>query len=211
MATVRLSAEPRDTSGKGAARSLRREGRVPAVIYGHGREPQAFSVTTREIERVLGQISAASTIIELDLDGRTSRTLIREIQRHPVKRTLLHIDFQEVVAGERVTVKIPVVLNGTPEGVRLGGGMLDQVTYEVNVQADPAAIPARFELEVTGLQIAQVLHVRDIVLPEGVTVLDDEALTVCTVQPPRVSEETAEEPTGAEPELIRKPKEEEEA
>ncbi|HEY0971246.1 MAG TPA: 50S ribosomal protein L25/general stress protein Ctc [Gemmatimonadales bacterium] len=211
MATVRLNAQPRDRSGKGAARSLRREGRVPAVIYGHGREPQALSVATREIERILGQISAASTVIELDLDGSTSRTLIREIQRHPVKRTLIHIDFQEVVAGELVTVKIPVVLHGVPEGVRLGSGMLDQVMYELHIQADPSSIPASVEADVTPLQIAQVLHVRDLSLPEGVVVLDDESLTVCTVQPPRVSEETAEEPTGGEPELIRKAKEEEEA
>lgn len=211
MATVRLSAEPRDRNGKGAARSLRREGRVPAVVYGHGREPQALSLATREIERILGQISAASTVIELELGGRTSRTLIREIQRHPVKRTILHLDFQELVAGESVTVKIPVVLHGTPEGVRLGGGMLDQVMYELNIQADPANIPGQVAADVTALQIAQVLHVRDLSLPEGVTVLDDEALTVCTVQPPRVSEETEEAAGGAEPELIRKAKEEEEA
>ncbi len=210
MATVRLSAEPRDQSGKGAARSLRREGRVPAVIYGHGREPQSLSIAAREIERILGQISAASTVIELDLDGRTSRTLIREIQRHPVKRTLIHVDFQEVVAGELVAVKLPIVLLGTPEGVRLGNGMLDQVMYEINIQADPSDIPNHVEIDVTGLQIAQALHVRDLPLPEGVVVMDDEGLTVCTVQPPRVSEETTEEPAGDEPELIRKPKEDEE-
>ena len=145
------------------------------------------------------------------LDGRTSRTLIREIQRHPVKRTILHVDFQEVVAGERVAVKIPIVLHGTPEGVRLGGGMLDQVMYELHVQADPANMPGTVEMDVTPLQIAQAVHVRDLSLPEGVIVMDDEGLSVCTVQPPRVSVEAGEEAGGAEPELIRKQKEEEEA
>ena len=211
MATARLSAEPRDQGGKGVARSLRREGRVPAVIYGHGREPQALSVSAREMDRLLGQISAASTVVELSVGDRTSRTLIREIQRHPIKRTNVHVDFQELVAGERVSVRIPVVLHGTPEGVRLGGGMLDQTTYELNAEADPSNIPNHFDLDVTHLQIAQALHVSDVTLPEGVTVADDAGLTICTVQPPRVSEATAEEEaTGAEPELIRK-KEEEEA
>ncbi len=209
MATARLSATPRDSAGKGAARSLRREGRVPAVIYGHGREPESLSVSTRELERLVGSVAAASTVIELDLDGRTSRTLIREIQRHPFKRTILHVDFQELVAGERVSVKIPVVLHGTPEGVRVGGGMLDQVIYELNVEADPSGIPNHVEVDVAGLQIANVVHVGDLQLPEGVTVLDDAGLTVCTVQPPRVSEETTEEPTGDEPEVIRAKKTEE--
>src|SRR5688572_25459897 len=172
MATARLGASAREQAGKGAARALRREGRVPAVIYGHGREPQALSVPTRDLERLLERHAAASTVFELDLDGRTSRTLIREIQRHPFKRTILHVDFQELVAGERVSVKVPLVYTGTPAGVRAGGGMLDQVLHEINVEADPASIPGSIEVDVTEMQIAQALHVGDIVLPEGVTALD---------------------------------------
>ena len=209
MATARLGASARTTGGKGAARALRREGRVPAVIYGHGREPQSLSVNTRELERLLGQIAAGSTVIELDLDGRGARTLIREIQRHPVKRFIMHVDFQELVAGERVTVRVPLHYVGTPEGVRIGGGLLDQVLHEVEVEADPADIPNHIEVDVSALQIAQALHVGDLPLPAGVTVTGDTALTVCTVQPPRVEEAAAEEPTGAEPEVIRKAKAEE--
>ncbi|HEU4628225.1 MAG TPA: 50S ribosomal protein L25/general stress protein Ctc [Gemmatimonadaceae bacterium] len=209
MATARLGASARTDSGKGAARALRREGRVPAVIYGHGREPQALSVATRELERLLEHIAAGSTVIELELDGRPARTLIREIQRHPVKRSILHVDFQELVAGERVAVRVPLVYVGTPEGVRTGGGLLDQVLHEVEVEADPADIPNHIDVDVSGLQIAQALHVGDLPLPTGVTVLDDAGLTVCTVQPPRVEEAAAEEPTGAEPEVIRKAKTEE--
>src|SRR5688500_5016480 len=196
MATARLSATPRDNAGKGAARSLRREGRVPAVIYGHGREPQSLSIATRELERLIGSVAAASTVIELDLDGRTSRTLIREIQRHPFKRTILHVDFQELVAGERVSVKVPLVFHGTPEGVRVDGGMLDQVMHEVHVEADPSDIPNHIDVDVSAMQIATVLHVGDLQLPQGVTALDDAGLTVCTVQAPRVAEETVAEPTG---------------
>ena len=209
MATARLSAAARDGSGKGVARSLRREGRIPAVIYGHGREPQSLSIPTRELERLIGTVAAASTVIELDLGGRTSRTLIREIQRHPVKRTILHVDFQELVAGERVSVKVPLVYHGTPEGVRVGGGMLDQVMHEVNVEADPSSIPNHIDVDVSAMQIATALHVGDLALPEGVTALDDAGLTVCTVQAPRVSEETTAEPTGDEPEVIRAKKTEE--
>jgi len=208
MATARLSATPRDGAGKGAARSLRREGRVPAVIYGHGREPQALSVSTRELERLIGSVAAASTVIELDLGGRTSRTLIREIQRHPFKRTLLHVDFQELVAGERVSVKVPLVYHGTPAGVRVGGGMLDQVMHEVTVEADPANIPNHIDVDVSAMEIATALHVSDLQLPQGVTALDDAALTVCTVQAPRVAEETTEA-AGDEPEVIRAKKTEE--
>jgi large subunit ribosomal protein L25 len=209
MATARLGASARINGGKGAARALRREGRVPAVIYGHGREPQALSVATRELEKLLSQIAAGSTVIELDLDGRGARTLIREIQRHPVKRSILHVDFLELVAGERISVRVPLVYVGTPEGVRVGGGMLDQVLHEVEIEADPADIPNHIDVDVSAMQIAQALHVGDLPLPAGVTALDDAALTVCTVQAPRVEEAAAEEPTGAEPEVIRKAKLEE--
>ena len=207
MATARLGASAREQAGKGAARALRREGRVPAVIYGHGRDPQPLSVNTRDLEKLLDRHAAASTVFELDLDGRSTRTLIREIQRHPFKRVILHVDFQELVAGERVSVKVPLVYVGTPEGVRTGGGMLDQVLHEVSIEADPSDIPGTIEVDVTDLTIAQALHVSDLRLPEGVTALDDGSLTVCTVQPPRVEEAApvVEETTG-EPEVIRKAK-----
>ena len=119
MATASLSAEARTETGKGVARKLRAAGRVPAVIYGHAREAQALSLQTRELEKLLSRISTGSTVIELTLGGATAQTLIREIQRHPFKRQILHVDFQELVAGEKVTVDVPLVFVGMPEGVRL--------------------------------------------------------------------------------------------
>jgi large subunit ribosomal protein L25 len=212
MATAKLDAQPRDRSGKGVARSLRREGRVPAVIYGHAREPQSLSVATRDLDRLIERVSVASTVIELDLGGRSLRTLIREIQRHPVKRFVLHVDFQELVAGERVSVRVPLVYVGTPEGVRASAGILDQVMHEVNVEADPASIPNHIDVDVSGMGIASALHVSDLTLPEGVTALDDGSLTVCTVSAPRVSEEAPEAaPAPGEPEVIRKAKADDEA
>ena len=107
MATASLSAEARTETGKGVARKLRAAGRVPAVIYGHAREPQSLSLQTRELEKLLSPISTGSTVVELTLGGATTKTLIREIQRHPFKKQILHVDFQELVAGEKVTVEHP--------------------------------------------------------------------------------------------------------
>ena len=216
MATATLSATARSTAGKGAARVLRREGRVPAIVYGHARTPQSLAVPTRELEKLLDHISAGSTVVELSIDGKTSKTLIREIQRHPFKRDILHVDFQELVAGEKIIVSIPIVLHGIPEGVRLGGGILDQVLRELEIEVDPASIPNHIDADVTNLTVGHSLHVRDLTIPAGVTVLVDEEAPVALVQISRAGVEAEAAPAEgdaaapAEPELIRKTKDEEE-
>lgn len=209
MATAKLSATVRSGTGKGVSRSLRREGQIPGVIYGHAREAQSLAIPAREFERLLERIEAASTVIELAIDGSVSRTLIREIQRHPFKKQVLHIDFQELVAGEKVTVKVPLTLVGTPEGVRLGGGILDQTLRELSIEVDPANIPAHIDVDVSGLGLGKSLHVSDLQLPEGVEALDDAGSTVCVVAAPKVVEETPAAEGGAEPEVIRAKKPEE--
>jgi large subunit ribosomal protein L25 len=216
MASANLSVSTRDESGKGSARSLRKSGRVPAVIYGHGREPQTLSINTRDLEKLLEHISAENTVIDLDLDGKSSRTLIREIQRHPFKRQILHVDFQELVAGEKVIVRVPVILIGVPDGVRMDGGILDQTMRELEVEVDPANIPNHIEVDVTKMVIGSSLHVSDITLPEGVEVVAEEDASVAVVSAPRAAVEAAateEVAAGAEPEVIRakKPDEEEPA
>lgn len=205
MATASLSASVRTDTGKGAARKLRAAGSIPAVIYGHGREPQALVTNARETERLLQRIATSSTVIELNVDGMVSRTLIREIQRHPVKRHVMHLDFQELVAGEKVSVKVPIVYLGTPEGVRLEGGILDQVMHELHLQCDPGNIPEHIDVDVSHVKLGKPLHVSDLALPAGVTVMDEPGATVCVVAPPKVAAEPAAE-GAAEPELIRKPK-----
>ena len=214
MATAQLSATPRDGIGKGAARSLRSEGKIPAVIYGHGREPQSLAIETRELEKLLSKISAESTVIELSMDGKSARTLIREIQRHPFKRQILHVDFQELVAGEKVTVRIPIVLMGVPEGVRVDGGILDQVMRELEIEVDPANIPNHVEVDVNPLRIGDSVHVNEIPLPEGVELVGEADSTVCVVSAPRAVVETVapteEAEVVAEPEVIGKAKKEEE-
>ncbi len=216
MATASLKATVRGEAGTGVARKIRQGGNIPAVIYGHGREPQMLSLAEREVERLLGTISAASTVIELAVDGATARTLIREIQRHPVRRNILHIDFQQLVAGEKVTVSIRIRFTGTADGVRNSGGILAETMHELSIRCDPSLIPDHIEVDVTPLTIGHSIHVRDLALPEGVQVLDEPSATVCvcTVPAAAIEEaapaEGAEPAAAAEPELIRKPKPEEE-
>ncbi len=212
MATAQLSATPRNSSGKGPARTLRSAGQIPGVVYGHAREPQPLTLDTREFEKLLSHISAESTVIELSLGGQTTKTLIREIQRHPFKRQILHVDFQELVAGEKVQVNIPIVLIGIPEGVRASGGVMDQTLRELSIRVDPSAIPDHIEVDVSGVLIGHSIHVSELQLPEGVEVLNDAEAPVCVVAAPRaVVEEAAAvaEPVegAAEPEVIARGKE----
>ncbi|GMV10439.1 MAG: 50S ribosomal protein L25 [Gemmatimonadota bacterium] len=190
---------------------MRRDGRVPAVIYGHARAPQSLSVDARELSRLLEHVSAETTVIELAIDGTTSRTLIRDIQRHPVKRAIIHVDFQELVAGELVIVNVPIVLTGTSVGVRLNGGILTQVMSDLPCRVDPANIPNRIEVDVTNINVGGSVHVGELNVPAGVEVLSESRDTVLTVSASRAGEETAAaEGTSAEPEVIRKAKAEEE-
>jgi large subunit ribosomal protein L25 len=216
MATVNLSATARTESGKGAARKLRSSGQVPAVIYGSAREATSLSINERDLDRLLGTIAAESTVIELGVDGgRPTKTLIREIQRHPFKRMILHVDFQELVAGEKVTVNIPLVLVGTPDAVRLGGGVLDQVLRELEIEVDPSDIPNHIDVDVSMLDLGHSLHISDLKLPPGVTVMDDPETTIVVCSVPRAAIETPAagvEAVGeaAEPEVIGAKKDDDE-
>jgi large subunit ribosomal protein L25 len=210
MATASLSATLRSDTGKGVARSLRRDGKIPAVIYGHHRTPQPLAISARELEKLLNHISADTTIIELGMEGTTARALIREIQRHPYKRQILHVDFQEVVAGEKMTVHVPVTLVGTPIGVRVGGGIVDHTLRELTLLVDPANIPNHIEVDVSNLDLGQSIHVSDIKAPEGSTIMDDPGAAVVVIATPRAAvEAAAEEAASAEPEVIKAKKPEE--
>jgi len=211
MAIVSFNATARDQAGKGAARTLRSKGFIPAVIYGHGRDPLSLSLNARDLDKLLGHIQAESTVIEVSVGGTTAKTLIREIQRHPIKRQILHVDFQALVAGEKVTVSIPIVLEGIPEGVRLGGGVLDQTLRELEIEVDPSSIPDHIEFDVTNMVIGDSVHVSDLKMPDGVEVLDDPETSVAVLAAPRavIEETAATEPVEgaegvAEPEVIGK-------
>lgn len=219
ITTVSLAAQHRDTAGKGPARQMRMVGRIPAVVYGRGRDPESLSVSAADVDKLLATHARASTIIALAIDGDSVKVLIRDVQRHPLRRDITHLDFYEIHEGQSITVTVPIHLEGSPDGVRNAGGTLDQVLREVQIAVLPRHIPERVELEVTELTIGQSLHVRDLVI-ENANILTDGEMTICSIIPPRVEEEVAavegaveeEEPEeeSAEPELIRKPKGEEE-
>lgn len=214
--TAALDAAARAQSGKGVARALRRAGRIPAVIYGRGREPEAIAVDTTAFTRLLTQISASTTLVDVTVDGKEPvKALIREIQRNPVRPAdIIHLDLYAVRANEKITVEVPVKLVGIPEGVRNFGGVLDHVTHTLSIRVFPADIPNHLDVDVTPLNIGQSIHVRDVKF-EKLEVLNDGGQTLCTVVAPRAEEVaapvagegTAEAP--AEPELIRKVKPEE--
>lgn len=211
--TVSISAERRQSTGKGAARRTRREGRVPAVIYGHGRDAEALTVSAMELDKALHGIAAESTVIDLAIGGAPSKVLIREIQRHPTRMHITHVDFYEIHAGERITLEVPVHIVGAAEGVRNDGGVLEHFLREIEIEVLPQDIPDSVDVDVTALAIGDSLHVSDITVPNA-KILTEADTTICTVVPPRVEEEKpvvaelAEE--VAEPELIRRPKAEEE-
>jgi large subunit ribosomal protein L25 len=220
MATAQLNATTRADTGKGVARKLRQSGRIPGIIYGHAREPQPLSINTRDFEKLLEHISAESTVIELSIDGRPSRTLIREIQRHPFRREFLHVDFQELVAGETVVVYIPLVVVGIAIGVRQEGGVLDQTLRELEIEVDPVNMPDHINVDVTNVNIGESIHVRDLTLPPGITALTDPDAAIVVVAAPRAVIEAApaapaegEAAATAEPEVIKakKPEDDKEA
>src|SRR5437867_420518 len=211
--TVSLSAAPRQATGKGAARQARFHGKVPAVIYGHGRNAQPRELEAKALEKALQGVEPASTIIELAVDGKPVKRPLSQIQAHPIRPDIIHVDFYEIHAAEKVKLKIPVHLVGNPDGVRNAGGVLDQVTREVEIEVLPENIPDRVELDVNALKIGDSLHVRDVSIANA-KILTEADLTIATVVPPRAEEVAAPSPEAAtevaEPELIRKVREGEE-
>lgn len=203
-----LNAKLKDGSGKGVARKLRQAGRVPAVLYGKGMDTVSISIDAMEAGHLFDGISVENTIIEVQIEGEkeTHQTLVRDIQAHPHKKELVHVDFLRIQKGVAVEVSVPVELVGTPVGVKDHGGTLEHLVHELPVRCIPSAIPEVLELDVSSLDIDQVLHVSDLSIPEGVEVMVEGERAVCIVSPPRViadeeGEEGAEEDV-AEPEVI---------
>lgn len=191
-----LNVQTRAKSGKGAARSLRRAGRVPGVVYGGAAAPILVSAEAAEAWRLFNAISVENTILHLVVDGgEAERTLVREIQTHPYLPQLLHVDFLRVQRGKPIEVQVPISLQGMPEGVRTEGGVLDLVVHDLAVKCVPSKIPEVIAVDVSALNIGDVLRAGDLEMPEGVENLVDPARTICSVAPPRViaEDETPEE------------------
>ncbi|HKJ92489.1 MAG TPA: 50S ribosomal protein L25/general stress protein Ctc [Longimicrobiales bacterium] len=213
MAT--LKALPRQETGKGPARRMRREGRIPAVIYGREEETRSLSIDALEFENLMRHVSLDNTLIELSIKGKRGkiRALVGEIQVNPVKAEVLHVDFHQIQAGEKVHVDVPIRLEGAAAGVK-EGGVLQHVLHEVEVRCASDAIPEAFTVDVSALLIGDSIHIADMEFPEGVEVQVDEDRTVCLVAAPRVLVTEEEEAAaaleeGAEPELVGREGEEE--
>jgi len=203
MAKATLKASRRDTGGKGAARKLRGTGQVPAVLYGHGDRTESLAVDAHELDLLLHHVNPENTLIGLDIDGKSSDVLIRELQRHPWRPEVLHVDFLLVHGDEALKLDVPVRLIGTPVGVHDEGGVLDQVLYELHVECLPRHIPEAAEVDISGLHVGESVRVADISIP-NVTILMDGELPVASVLHPRVEEEApAAEEEAPEPEVLR--------
>ncbi len=211
MEKVTLNAEIRQATGKGVARSLRRQGYIPGVIYRAGRS-QPLQFKREDIVRFINSTRGEQVMVELNLnDGSRKLSFLKDYQVDPVKGQLLHVDFFEVSLKEKVRVEVSVVLQGEPIGVKKEDGILEQILNEIEIEALPDKIPAHIEVDVSGLHVGDAFHVEDLQLPEGVRCLNDPKDVIATVVK-AAAEEVAEEEAleeEAKPEVIGKGKKEE--
>jgi large subunit ribosomal protein L25 len=197
MPEITLEAEVGRPLGSRPARRLRRDGMIPGVVYGHGTDPVPVAVAGRDLRTALAGASGANTLLSLKAGDRTFLTLAREMQRHPVRGTVTHVDFQIVRRDEVIAADVPIALVGEAIEVHHGDGLVDQQLFTLPVRAKPADIPSVVELDVSGLTIGGALRVADLVLPRGVTTdLEDDAVVV-NGQPPRVQAVAGEGAEGA--------------
>jgi large subunit ribosomal protein L25 len=193
---VKLKAHKRTVTGRNAIKKIKHQGLVPGVIYGSRSEPVTLQVDARELTNVLAHASSEHVLVELEIvDGSQSTNrlaLIQEVQHHPLKRELLHIDFQAVSATEKITSEVPIEAIGEALGVRTFGGLLEYSLRTLEVECFPQDLPDIVRLDVTNLDIGESLHVRDIPLPLGVESITDGDLTVVSVVASRVGEEIEE-------------------
>jgi large subunit ribosomal protein L25 len=205
MATqVSLKAGRREPQGKGGARKLRMVGDIPAVLYGAGGEPVSIKLNAHDAELLFRSISVDNTLINLEVEGEKVPvvTLVREIQTHPARGKLLHVDFLRVQMDVEVELEVPLHLEGTAVGVR-DGGVLDQPIHDLPVRCLPADIPESIQVDVSNLNVGDSLRVKDLAVPKGVTIMLDGERTICSVQvPTKLEEVVAPDTTQAEPEVI---------
>lgn len=197
MADVTLTAELGRDLGSRATRRLRREGKIPGVIYGHGTDPVSVAVVARELRVALNGEAGANQLLSLETGDTTYLTLAREMQRHPVAQTVIHVDFQIVRRDEVISADVSIVLTGEALEVHHGDGLVDQQMFTLPINARPADIPTSVELDISGLTIGAQLRVSDLNLPAGVTTDVDPETAIAIGQPPRVVT-LEEEGEGAE-------------
>ncbi len=169
-----LIAEIREDQGKGASRRLRHEGKVPAIIYGAGRAPRKLAFDHNRVLQQLENESFYSSILNIKVGGKSQAAIVKDIQRHPAKRRVLHMDFQRIVADEKITMNVPIHYMNTESavGVREGGGSVSRLMTDVEVSCLPRDLPEYFEVDVAELELNEMLHLSDIKVPDGVEILE---------------------------------------
>ena len=198
MDEVSLVADVGRVKGSAEARRLRAAGKVPAVLYGHGIEPLPLAVGSRDLRAALTSDSGLNALISLDVAGKRHLAMARQLQRHPVRRTIDHVDFVIVRRDEIVAAEVPVHLVGEAEAVERVDGLVEQQLFAVEVHAKPGDIPNAIEVDISGLEIGEAIRVGDLKLPAGVTTEVDPEDTVVAGQASRVSAEVEEDEAAAE-------------
>ena len=205
MSETALVVEARTSTGKGAARRLRAEGRIPAILYGRGRESVPLALDPRALEKIL-RAGGANTLLDLTVEGhpeiKDTVALVKELQRDPLRGTIVHADLYAVDLNRTVRVEVPVHLVGKARGLEFGG-ILEHTLREIELECLPRAIPDFIEVDVTALEVGDVLHARDIQLPEGVTMVTDPEQAVVAVALPQA--ESAGEAAAAPAEAAAAP------
>src|SRR5690349_1018071 len=210
-----VKAQGRDGRGKNEARRLRKSGSIPAVVYGAGKAPLSVAVDPKQVFRILKSDSGHNTIFDLELDGERTKAMIVDWQYEPIKGSLLHIDLKRIAMDQKLTVMVPIVLKGEAVGVKQQGGILEQVTREVEIECLPSDIPSQIDADVSELVFGKVMRVSDLPHSAKLRFLTDENQPVAHVI--SIKEEvapTAEVVAGeaaaapAEPEVIKKGKQE---
>ncbi|MHB8219710.1 MAG: 50S ribosomal protein L25 [Acidimicrobiales bacterium] len=186
MPEIVLNAEVGRPLGSRPARRLRAEGKIPGVVYGHGSDPVPVAVVGRDLRIALSGESGSNTLLSLAAGDQTFLTLAREMQRHPVKGTVIHVDFQIVRRDEIIAADVPITLIGEALEVHHGDGLVDQQLFALPVRARPSDIPTVIELDVSDLTIGSALRIADLRLPSGVTTDLEDDVAIVTGQPPRV-------------------------
>lgn len=215
MKQLRLEVQPRSETGKGAARSVRRSGMIPGVLYGQAKETVSIKIDRRKLRNLLKTEGVETSLINLELPGQEQETtMIKKIQRDPVSREILHTDLLRISLDEEITTTVPIVTIGQPVGVEESGGVEEFPLRELQIRCLPTEIPENIEVDVSELEIGDMIQVSDLKIPEGIEVLDNPETAVAGVRPPTIIEE---EPTAAEeeelilePEVIGEEEEEEE-
>jgi len=196
--TLTLSAQLRDRAGKGASRALRREGRVPAVIYGDKKEPEAIHIAERELNKLLGTGHFMNSIVEVEIDGKSVVTLPKDVAFHPVSDRPLHVDFLRIAKGSTVEVSVPVVFVNEEASPGLKrGGVLNVVRHELELVCDATKIPDEIEVDVTGTDIGDSIHISAVTLPKGSeSAITDRDFTIATIVAPSALKSSDGEAAG---------------